>query len=62
MLLETCADVAAYLMSTKFIPWFYIRHKDQEEEWHLNFQGAVDAHNILDGVIPEVILNYCTFK
>ena len=37
-------------------------YKDQEEEWHLNFQGAVDAHNILDGVIPEVILNYCTFK
>ena len=38
-----------------------ILHKDQEE-WHLNSQGAVDAHNILDEVIPEVILNYCTFK
>ena len=23
MLLETCADVATYLMSTKFIPWIY---------------------------------------
>ena len=44
MLLETCADVATYLMSTKFIPLIY---KGIKNSGTFNSQGVVGAHNVL---------------
>jgi hypothetical protein len=54
MLLETCADVATYLMSTKFIPLIYKGIKNSGT----STPRVLWVHNVLYEFISQGFVNY----
>ena len=54
MLLETCADVATYLMSNKFIPWICIGIKNSGT----STPRVLLVHNVLYEFVSQGFVNY----